>query len=607
MQVGRGPEYTARVVVHRPAFARVVGIAVEVSMNVVDRSPRRPLILVAVSSEAARARVVDELERRYADDYRVAHSPTSAALGDALRDAAARGDRVALILADDPSPVGDGDPIFAEGRRLFPDARRGLLVEWGAWARPATVTTVLDLMTRLLIDYYVVQPTHSPDEYFHRSVTEFLLEWTEAVGGGPQYLTVIGDDAQPRTHELRGLLARGGVPHRYLTPDSGDAEELLAAAGVQYSGYPVVRLADGSVLVEPTNAQLAESHGLTTKLPDGVVDVAIVGAGPGGLAAAVYAASEGLDTLVLERDAIGGQAGSSSLIRNYLGFARGISGSSLAQRAYQQAWVFGARFAHTRHVVGMSVDENGFRLAVAPDEEVRARSVVLGTGVSYRRLDVPALDPYVGAAVFYGASAVEAKAQSGRIVHVVGGGNSAGQAALHLARYASSVSLIVRSATLAESMSRYLIDQLEAAGVHIITQAKIVGGGGTGARDGGTDRLDHIVLRDRVTGEETSVRSDAVFITIGAAPHTSWLADAVLRDQWGFVLTGNDVITEGGRRAWSLDRPPAPLESAVPGFFAIGDVRRGSVKRVASAVGEGSVVVSYVHARLAELAAAVTR
>jgi thioredoxin reductase len=458
-------------------------------------------------------------------------------------------------------------------------------------------------MARVLIDYYIVLPTHSPDEYFHRAVTEFLLEWTQASGEGANFLTVIGDDAQPRTHEMRSLLSRGGVPHRYLPPEAPEVAELLEGSGVTYTGVPLVRLGDGDVLVAPSNAELAQSYGLTTELPDRVVDLAIVGAGPGGLAAAVYAASEGLDTLVLEREAIGGQAGSSSLIRNYLGFARGISGANLAQRAYQQAWAFGAGFAHTREVVGMRIDDGLFRLAVAPDSEVRARAVVLVTGVSYRRLNVPDLDPFVGAAVFYGASAVEAKAQAGHIVHVVGGGNSAGQAALHLARYAQDVSIIVRSATLAESMSRYLIDQLEAAGVHIITQAKVVGGGSSEARNGRSPRLDHIIVRDRVTNEDTRVRSDALFVTIGAAPHTSWLADEVLRDQWGYVLTGNDVLVEGGRRAWSRERPPGPLESSVPGFFAVGDVRRGSVKRVASAVGEGSVVISAVHAHLAEAAA----
>ena len=458
-----------------------------------------------------------------------------------------------------------------------------------------------DLMETNQIDYYVISPRRSPDEYFHHTITDFLLEWRRASGERPRDITVIGAEASPRTHEIRRLLTRAGRRADVVAPDSAEALALLHEAGAEYSDAPIVRLADGRLFDDPTNAQLARTNGLTTDLPSDTVDLAIVGAGPGGLAAAVYAASEGLSVLVFEREAAGGQAGSSSLIRNYLGFSRGISGAELSERAYQQAWAFGARFAHTREVVGMSLQPDGFRLDVAPDEHVTARSVVLASGVTYRRIAVPDLAPFVGSAVFYGASAVEAKAQTGRIVHIVGGGNSAGQAALHLVRYAASVSLIVRGATLAESMSQYLIDQLLAAGVGILSEQKVVGGGGVD--DGSGLRLDHLVLRHRVTGDEVTARSDALFITIGAVPHTSWLADKILRDQWGYVITGNDVISEGGRRSWPHDRAPAALETSVAGFFTVGDVRRGSIKRVASAVGEGSVVVSSVHSFLAQKAA----
>jgi len=563
-------------------------------MNAAAGPAERPAIVLSIRADSARASVLHELERRYAADYLIIESDTIASADAALRDAAGRGQQVALLLADDAGALTGGATIFGTARRLFPDVRRGLLIEWGSWADRATADTVLELMATGQIDYYVLRPWHSPDEYFHRTVTEFLLEWERAIGERPREVTVIGDDAQARTHELRSLLARGGVPHGYVIPESPEGVSLLADSGVVYSGVPIVRLLDGRVLSNPNNAQLAQAYGLTTELPEfAEVDVAIVGAGPGGLAAAVYAASEGLRALVLEREAIGGQAGSSSLIRNYLGFSRGISGSELAQRAYQQAWVFGAGFAHSREAVGIQVDENGFRLEVAPDQVLRARSVVLAAGVSYRRLNVPDLDAFVGAAVFYGATAVEAKAQTGRVVHVIGGGNSAGQAALHLARYAASVSILVRGATLAESMSQYLIDQLRAAGVRIEAGVEVVGGGGAG------DRLDHIVLRDRTTGADRRVQSDALFVLIGAAPHTAWLPGSVLRDRWGYVLTGNDVLAEGGHRAWPLERLPGALETSVPGIFAVGDVRRGSVKRVASAVGEGSVVVSAVHEFLA--------
>ena len=563
-----------------------------------DSARRPPAILVASADPAVRDALLGPLHRRYAQDYRIIDAAGPDAAVAAIEQLQASGGDLALVLADDASPTAGHESVFAAARRHFPDVRRGLVIQWGSWADRATANTVLELMSHVQIDYYVVRPVHSPDESFHRAVTDFLREWEAAAGKRHRSFTVIGDDAQPRTHVLRSLLARGGVPTDHVDPASDDALALLAEAGVDYGGVPLVRTADGRVLVDPDDAALARAYGLDTSLPSGTVDVAVVGAGPGGLAAAVYAASEGLDTLVLEGEAIGGQAGSSSLIRNYLGFSRGVSGAELAQRAYQQAWVFGARFAHTRRVVGMRVVDDGFELEVAPSqalrEVVRARTVVLATGVSYRRLSAPGLMPFVGASVFYGASSVEARAQSGRDVLVIGGGNSAGQAALHLARYARSVSLVVRGPSLAASMSQYLIDQLDAAGVGLITGSRIVDAGAADA-----DRLDHVVLERVESGERVEVPAHAVFITIGARPHTEWLAPEVLRDRWGSVITGADVLAEGGRRAWlGGDAGPAPLESAVPGFFAVGDVRRGSVKRVASAVGEGSVVISSVHAHL---------
>ena len=559
---------------------------------------RTPVILVASADPAVRAALLEPLGRRYAEDYRIAAAEGAEAGVAAIEELHAAGGDLALVLADDASPAGEHASVFAAAKRSFPDVRRGLVIEWGSWADRATADAVLQLMSHLQIDYYVVRPGHSPDESFHRAVTDFLREWEASVGKRHRGFTVIGDDAQPRTHVLQSLLARGGVPTDHLEPSSPDAVDLLRAADIGYAGEPIVRTASGRMLVDPDDAELARAYGLTTSLPEGTVDLAVVGAGPSGLAAAVYGASEGLDTLVVEGESIGGQAGSSSLIRNYLGFSRGVSGAELAQRAYQQAWVFGARFAHTRRVVGMRVVDDGFELEVAPGDLVRARAVVLATGVAYRRLSAPGLEPFVGASVFYGASSVEARAQAGRNVLVVGGGNSAGQAALHLARYARSVSLVVRRDSLAESMSRYLIDQLDAAGVGLVANARVVDAGAADSADS-ADRLDHVVLERTDSGERSVVPADAVFITIGARPHTEWVAPEVLRDQWGSVITGPEVLAEGGRRAWrGGDRPPAPLESSVPGFFAAGDVRRGSVKRVASAVGEGSVVISSVHAHL---------
>jgi len=572
-------------------------------MDAAMHAENLPVILVVSADERVRASLLEPLHRRYADDYRVLDADGPAAAVALIEELASiEGSSMALVLSDDASPIDDHESVFAAARRRFPDVRRGLVIEWGSWADRETSEAVLQLMTHVQIDYYVVRPTHSPDESFHRAITDFLREHEAAAGKRHRAYTVIGDDAQPRTHVLRNRLARAGVPADHLDPSSPDAVSMLDAAGVAYTGVPLVRTADGRVLVDPDDAELARAYGLTTSLPDEMVDVAVIGAGPSGLAAAVYASSEGLDTLVLEAESIGGQAGSSSLIRNYLGFSRGVSGSELAQRAYQQAWVFGARFAHTRRVTGVRLVDGGFELDVAAAgvngaaaDVVRARAVVLASGVTYRRLAAPGLVPFVGSSVFYGATSVEARAQTGRDVLVVGGGNSAGQAALHLARYARSVSLVVRGSSLAASMSQYLIDQLDAAGVGLITGAHVVDAGA--AHD--VDRLDHVVLERSDTGERVTVPADAVFVTIGARPHTEWLPPEVLRDQWGSVITGPEVLEEGGRRAWlGTGRDPYALESSMPGFFAVGDVRRGSIKRVASAVGEGSVVISAVHQHL---------
>ena len=551
-----------------------------------------PMMVVCSRSDERRAAVAAQLEERYSATYEVVSVATSSEGADALV-AASRDDRqVAILLADDAGELDDGHTVFQVAARLFPDARRGLLVEWGAWGDRDTADLVLTLMGRGQIDYYVIRPWHSPDEYFHRTITEFLSEWDRAVGLRPREVSVLGDPESPRSHEIRRLLAHNGIPHGFVPTTAPEAGELLARAGVQAGGSTVVLLHDHRVLVDPTNAELAAAYGVAVDVPDkSSFDLVVIGAGPGGLAAAVYGSSEGVRTLVVERESIGGQAGSSSLIRNYLGFARGVSGAELAQRAYQQAWVFGCSFAHSRAAVSLDTDDEGFVVGIEPGRTVHASSVVLATGVSYRRLGVAELLPYESTGVHYGASGFEAKGLKDGVAFVVGGGNSAGQAALNLARYARKVTLLVRGTTLASSMSKYLIDTLAAADVEVRLRSAVVGGGGSG-------RLEYVLLRDLATGEVSKEPTDGLFVLIGAAPRTDWLPDMVLRDRWGYVLTGDDVIGEGGRRAWPYDEPPQPLETSVQGLFAVGDVRRGAVKRVASAVGEGSVVVSAVQTHL---------
>jgi thioredoxin reductase (NADPH) len=350
---------------------------------------------------------------------------------------------------------------------------------------------------------------------------------------------------------------------------------------------------DGRALADPTNEQVAEACGLPTRLAHREFDVVIVGAGPAGLASAVYAGSEGLRTLVVERETIGGQAGSSSLIRNYLGFARGVSGAELTMRAYQQAWVFGVEFLMMGEVASLRPTGDAIAVALAGGDEVTTRAVVVATGVTYRRLAIPALEELAGAGVFYGASVAEAQALAGESIFVVGGGNSAGQAAMHLSRHAGRVTLVVRGESLERTMSRYLIDEIAAtACIDVSLATEVVGGGGAG-------RLEHLELADRRTGRSRSVPASALFVLVGAHPHTDWVPASMARDRWGFVLTGDDLSDGAAVPRWPLARPPQALESSVPGVFAAGDVRSRSVKRVASAVGDGAVVIAQVHQHLA--------
>ncbi|TDD96402.1 FAD-dependent oxidoreductase, partial [Jiangella asiatica] len=578
-----------------------------------DAPPGRP-VLVVIEHDPADRRIGEHLRKRYGGDYDVADEQSCAdglARLHALREQEVP---VALVLCD-RGPAGrrpDGslavggraagattadaaigtavDEFFGHVKAMYPEAKRALVVDWGAWADRATADSILQLIAVGKIDYYALRPWRAPDEFFHRTVTEFLLEWERAASMAPREVTVVGEHWSARAHELRSLLVRNGVQHTFHASDTPAGQAALQAAGLPAGiAQPVVLLRDGRVLVDPTNAQVADAYGVSTQLGDDTeFDVIIVGAGPAGLAAAVYASSEGLRTLVIERESIGGQAGSSSLIRNYLGFARGISGADLAQRAYQQAWVFGTTFLLMRELVSIETEGEWHIVTANDGERARARTVVLATGVSYRRIGVPALERFEGAGVFYGASVSEARALTGEDVFVVGGGNSAGQAAMYLSRYARSVTLLVRGASLAESMSQYLIDSIDAAGIRVCLRTEVVDGGGDG-------RLVWIGLRDRGTGAMRRERAGGLFVLIGALPHTEWLPERIERDQWGYLFTGPDVMESHAVSRWPLRRQPLMLETCVPGVFAAGDVRRRSVKRVASAVGEGSVVIQQVH------------
>ena len=543
-------------------------------------------VLVAVEDDADALRDIErELRDRYARHYGVVcmRSPHEARAR--LEDFAAAGDEVALVLAGQQLSGTTGSELLDETRHLHPHAKRGLLISWGDWGDRATGEAIFDSIANGRIDHYVVRPSASPDELFHQAISSLLLEWAEAQHVSPNTIYVVGESWSGRAFELRELLGRCAIPHSFCLADSNDGRAFLAEAG-KGTELPIVILPDGTVLTDPSNAELAKASGSPVSPERMDFDLLIVGAGPAGLSAAVYGASEGFGTLVVDEGGLGGQATSSSLIRNYLGFPRGVSGRRLAQQAYEQAWVFGAKFVFMQKVTDLRSEPEGLSVTLSDFGQVRARAVLLATGASYRRLGVPALEALSGAGVFYSGAVAAAPAMTGRDVYVLGGANSAGQAALHLARYARRVTLLVRAQSLGAGMSHYLVRQVEAEPkLQVRLGTEIAGGGGDGW-------LEQLVLRDRADGSEETVDADVLFLMIGARPHTEWLPPEVDRDAEGFVLTGTDLRDDSD---WPLDRSPFLLETSMPGVFAAGDVRHGSVKRVASAVGEGAVAIQLLH------------
>jgi thioredoxin reductase (NADPH) len=550
-----------------------------------DTNSAHPPVILAVDDDPDVVALIGaELEDRYGRAYQVLTARAVTTAEKLLEELHQSGERVALVLSDQWLPDGTGCELLGRVTELFPNARRLLLISWGEWAVDATAQPLRRGIGLGQIDYYVLKPWRTADELFHRTVTEFLHEWVGSDASLSRELTVVADAGNARASELRSLLTRNRVPFVFHTTTSAEGRRILTEVQQPEAEAPIVLQRNGRLLVDPSNIDIANAYGASTTLPASrEFDVTVVGAGPSGLAAAVYAASEGLRTLVVERETIGGQAGSSSRIRNYLGFQRGITGADLAQRAHQQAWVFGTTFVQMCEALSLRSDGDRLYLSSSNCPEVPTGVVVLAMGVSYRRLGIAALDELIGRSVFYGASASEAERFSGRSVFVVGGGNSAGQAAVHLARYARRVTILVRRATLTETMSRYLIDEIEGQlNIEVRYETEIFDGRGDGA-------LETLSLRHKITGSHEVVSADAVFILIGAQPHTAWLPTEIARDRYGFVVTGpeNDL--------WPLERPPFMFESSMPGVFAVGDVRSGSVKRVASAAGEGSVAIQQVH------------
>ena len=561
----------------------------------IDSGP--PVMMIATVDEESAALLDEELRRRYGGDYEVITArgyEHGRAILDGLRH---WGRSVAMVFACYNTDDREGLAFLRRARALHPSAKRAIVVRWGDFASSAPVFRAI---AEGHAELSLLRPERRRDEEFHGSITDVLDDWHLSNGTGFEAVRLIGR-LDERTHTLRDSFGRNHIPVGFYDVDTPAGRRVLE--GMEVEGLdphdpdpalPIMVLeftSPPTTLVNPTDIEIADAFGLMSPpSADTTYDVVIIGSGPAGLAAAVYAASEGLSTIVIERQAVGGQAGTSSLIRNYPGFSRGISGAHLAFRSFQQAWAFGAEYLFMRSVVGLRADGADRVVELSDGGQVRGRSVIVATGVDYRRLDVPELEELIGRGVFYGAAVSEAPAMAGQPVFVVGGGNSAGQAALHLAKYARHVTLLVRGPGLAASMSEYLIDQMRnTRNVSIVHRAAVVGGASV---DGCLDSLEIEHLDD---GRREVLPAAGLFVLIGSTPHTAWLDDIVDRDPGGYILTGNDVdpVAFGGRM-------PLPLETSVPGVFAIGDTRHGSVKRVATAVGDGATAIQGLHGYLAE-------
>ncbi len=548
-----------------------------------DGTRRAALLTVDDDPGVSRA-VARDLRRRYGERYRVVRAESGQDGLDALREMKLRGDLVAVVLADYRMPGMNGIEFLERAMDVHPGARRVLLTAYADTGAAIDAINVVDL------DHYLLKPWDPPEEKLYPVLDDLLESWHRSDHRPVPETKVVGHRWSARSSGVREFLARNQVPYRWYLSDQPEGHRLLAAAGEDGMRLPLVIAPGGEVLVEPSDQDLAARVGLSTSPAEDFYDLVVVGAGPAGLGAAVYGASEGLRTVLVERTATGGQAGQSARIENYLGFPDGVSGAQLTDRARRQASRFGAELLTACEVTALEVDGPARTVRFADGSAVSAHSVILTTGVAYRQLDVPGLAELTGRGVYYGSALTEAAGCAGEDVYIVGGANSAGQAAVHLSRHAKSVTLLVRGSSLEASMSHYLIQQIsDIPTIRVRT-------GTTVAAVRGDGHLEGLTLRDAATGETEPVDAQRMFVFIGAAPRTDWLEGVVLRDAHGFVLTGPDLVAEGRLPAdWQPDRPPYHLETSVPGVFAAGDVRSESAKRVASAVGEGAMSVMLVH------------
>jgi thioredoxin reductase (NADPH) len=548
-------------------------------------------VIVTVDDDPGVSRAVArDLRRRYGEHYRVVRAEAGESALDALRQMKLRGDLVAVILADYRMPRMNGLEFLEQAMDIYPGARRVLLTAYADTGAAIEAINVIDL------DHYLLKPWDPPEEKLYPVVDDLLQTWLSSDYRPAPAIKVVGHRWSARSSGVREFLARNQVPYRWYASEEPEGQRLLAAAGADGLRLPLVLTPDGDPLVKPSDQELAARVGLATTPSADFYDLIVVGGGPAGLGAALYGASEGLRTVLVERTATGGQAGQSSRIENYLGFPDGVSGAQLTERARRQAAKFGTELLTACEVTGLEINGPSRTIRLWDGSAIAAHTVILATGVSYRQLDAPGVAELTGRGIFYGSALTEATACEGQNIYIVGGANSAGQAAVYLAKGAKSVTILVRGPSLTASMSHYLIEQVAGVpGITVRTSTEV-------AAAHGDKHLEGLLLRDTKTGHTEFVDAQWLFVFIGAAPRTDWLEGVVMRDGRGFVIAGPDLSTEGRPPGgWELDRPPYHLETSVPGVFAAGDVRAESAKRVASAVGEGAMAVMLVHRYLERL------
>ncbi len=554
----------------------------------------KPTLLTVDDDPNVLKAIERDLRSHYGDRYRVLRANSGDAGLQLLRELKVRNDAVALLLADQRMPQMDGIGFLAEAKKLYPDSKRALLTAY------ADTSAAINAINEVNVDYFFLKPWDPPSQHLYPVLDDLLEDWTAAYHEPYQGIRVLGTRWSPRAYEVRDFLARNHVPYQWidveLASEDPEVKQLIASVGDDAGHLPMTLFPDGTRMFESTPAELADKIGLRTRAETQFYDFAIIGGGPGGLAAAVYGASEGLKTVMIDREAPGGQAGLSSRIENYLGFPSGLSGMDLARRAVLQAQRFGVEIIAPQEAVSLRA-EGPYRIVrFANGSEISCHAALIATGVQWKRLDVPGMDRLQGAGVYYGGGSQEAISCKGEIVYIVGGANSAGQAALNFAQYAEKVIMLLRGDSLSATMSRYLIDQIEKTPkIQLWTHAEV-------AEVHGETHLQEVSVLCTDSGKLERVPATSMFIYIGAMPRTDWLEGTVVRDDRGFIVAGPDLIRDGKLpSSWNVNRPPFLLESSLPGVFVVGDVRHGSIKRVASAVGEGAIAVQFIHRYMAKV------